>query len=186
MKKLLISGFTTFNTHTENSSQVIADMLSRAQIEGFEIRTVILPVAFSTAFDHLQALIDSFSPDIVICLGLAGTREQIELERVAINLIHSNIADNEGVFRQDQPVVVGGPAAYFSTLPISAMKEVETPFLVEQSFTAGAYVCNYLMYKVLHHLKDTEVRAGFIHLPHLKDTKDLVFGSLVQMLRVLK
>ena len=161
-------------------------MFREARIEGFEIRTAILPVAFSSAFDQLKVEIDSFQPDFVICLGLAGTREQIDLERVAINLIHSNISDNEGVFRQDQPVVLDGPAAYFSTLPIAAMNEVRTPFQVQQSFSAGAYVCNYLMYKVLHHLKDTQVRSGFIHLPHLQENKDRIFESLIQIIRALR
>lgn len=160
-------------------------MFSEARIDETEIRTVILPVAFSSAFEHLKVEIDSFRPDVVICLGLAGNRESIELERVAINLIHSDISDNEGIFRQDQLVVAGGPAAYFATLPIQQMLEVALPFQVKQSFSAGAYVCNYLMYRVLHYLKETKVRAGFIHLPHLKEDASQVFESLARMLKTL-
>lgn len=183
--KVLVSGFTTFSTHTENSSQIIAELLRETKIPGIEIQTVILPVAFSNAFDHLKIEIDSFKPDYVVCLGLAGNRKKISLEKVAINLIHSDIPDNEGVTQMDLHISEG-PAAYFSTLPLKEMREVTTPFPVEMSFSAGAYVCNYVMYRVLEYVKGTKVKAGFIHLPHLHENQAEIFESLVRMIELLK
>lgn len=183
--KLLISGFTNFSTHTENSSQIMADLLRETQIPGVSIHSVILPVSFGQAFEKLKIEIDNLKPDYVICLGLAGNRQKICLEKVAINLIHCDIPDNEGIFLKDQPIMAGGDSAYFSTLPLDNMLAIETPYPVELSFSAGAYVCNYVMYRLLDYVKDTKVKAGFIHLPHLKENRDAISASLVQIIRAL-
>jgi len=183
--KLLISGFTNFSTHTENSSQIMAEFLGKTQIPDITIHSVILPVSFGQAFEKLKIEIDSFGPDYVICLGLAGTRQKISLEKVAINLIHCDIPDNEGIFLKDRPIIAGGDSAYFSTLPLNEMVELQTPYPVEMSFSAGAYVCNYVMYRLLDYVKDTKVKAGFIHLPHLKENRDAISASLVQVIRAL-
>ncbi|MBA2404454.1 MAG: pyroglutamyl-peptidase I [Bdellovibrionales bacterium] len=184
--RLLVSGFTTFSSHVENSSQIITELLKDIKIPDIEIHTVILPVTFSNAFEVLKTEIDILKPDFVICLGLAGNRKKISLEKVAINLIHSEIPDNDGVFRQDESIIPGGPAAYFSTLPVNQMLELETPFEVEISFSAGAYVCNYIMYRVLDYLKGTDVKSGFIHLPHLGEKQQNIFDSVVRMIQFQK
>ncbi len=185
MKKLLLSGFTTFHDHAENSSQKIVEMFKESGLEGFELRTIILPVAYSSAFETLKVEMDSFKPDFVVSLGLAGNRQKIEIEKVAINLIHSKIADNDGVLTQDQPIVSEGPAAYFSTLPVMEMQQTQGEFPVEISFSAGAYVCNYLMYQLLHYTKGTTVKAGFIHLPHLNQHESSIQKTLVNIIQVL-
>lgn len=183
--KVLISGFTAFSVHTENSSKIIAEILQQTKIPGIEIQTVILPVSFGSSFKDLQIAIENFKPDSVICLGLAGDRKKINLEKVAINFIHSNISDNDGIKMQDM-VISEGPAAYFSTLPLKAMRELALPFPVEVSFSAGTYVCNYLMFRTLEYLNGSKVKAGFIHLPHLNENKSLILESMVGMISLLK
>ena len=183
MIKILISGFTTFSTHAENSSEIIAELFKCNPINGFEIQVVILPVTFSESFKTLKKAVNDFSPDYVVCLGLASNRKGINLEKVAINLIHSDIADNEGVLYYDQLILKDGPASYFATLPLEEMRKLQTPFPVEMSFTAGTYVCNYVMYETLNFLKDSKVKAGFIHLPHLEQNQQKIFDSLVIMLQ---
>jgi pyroglutamyl-peptidase len=181
--KILISGFTTFSSHAENSSEIIAKLFKSTPIKGFETQVVILPVTFSESFKTLNKAMNDFLPDYVLCLGLGSNRKAINLEKVAINLIHSDIADNEGVLHQDQWILKDGPSAYFATLPLEEMRKLQTPFPVEMSFTAGTYVCNYVMYESLNFLKDSKVKAGFIHLPHLEKNKDKIFDSLVIMLQ---
>lgn len=184
--KILVSGFTTFNNHTENSSQVIADLLGKTNIPGIEIHSVILPVAFSNSFEVLKVEIDNFKPDYVICMGLAHKRLVICLEKVAINLIHCDIPDNEGVIQKDVAITENGPNAYFSTLPVEEMMEVVTDFPTKLSFTAGAYVCNYVMYRLLDYLNGTKVKGGFIHLPELNGDQEKIHSSLVKLLEKLK
>lgn len=183
--KVLITGFTVFSSHGENSSQIIAERFKNTKIDCFDIHTAILPVAFSSAFDYLKVEIDSFKPDVVICLGLAESRQKIEIEKVALNLIHCNQPDNEGVLLQDRKIMDDGPDAYFATLPIKAMRETQGSFPKEMSLSAGAYVCNYVMYRLLNYTEGKGIRAGFIHLPHLKENEDKIFSSMVEMLKVL-
>lgn len=185
MKKILISGFKPFDDHKVNSSQIIAERFQNTTIDGLDIRSVILPVTFRESFEQFKVHIDEFKPDFIVSLGLAGSRKAIELEKVAINLIHTKSPDNEGVVWQDTPIIPGGETAYFSTLPIMEMKKVETQFPVEISFSAGAYVCNYLMYKVLDKVSGTDIKAGFIHLPHLKENEEIIFQTLQLLLQKL-
>ena len=87
-------------------------------------------------------------------------------ERVAINVDDARIPDNAGQQPVDAPIVPGGPAAYFATVPVKdmvrAIREAGVPS--ELSNSAGTYVCNHLLYCVLHHA-GPGVRAGFIHVP---------------------
>ncbi|MCK8394011.1 pyroglutamyl-peptidase I family protein, partial [Erwinia amylovora] len=71
----------------------------------------------------------------------------------------------------DQPVVVGGPVALFSTLPVNALvagiRESGIPASVSQ--TAGTCTCNHVMYGLMHYLRRSKTRGGFIHLPYLPE-----------------
>jgi len=118
----------------------------------------------------------------VICLGLASNRKKISLEKVAINLIHTDIPDNEGMLYEDKTIGLDGTNAYFSTLPLKEMKCAATDFPTEISFSAGTYVCNYIMYRLLDYCQDSKVEAGFIHLPHLQNNQQVIFDTLVKMI----
>ena len=37
------------------------------------------------------------------------------------------------------------------------------------SYTAGTFVCNDLLYTLLHRYRDTDVRVGFAHIPYLPE-----------------
>ena len=58
---------------------------------------------------------------LVLALGQAEGRCDFSVERVAINVMDARIPDNAGDQPIDVPVIAGGPAAYFSTLPIKAL-----------------------------------------------------------------
>ncbi|WP_420480323.1 pyroglutamyl-peptidase I [Geobacillus genomosp. 3] len=114
------------------------------------------------------AYVAEIEPDAVISLGLAAGRTKITPERVAINCQDGG-PDNRGIKVQDESIVEGGPAAYFSTLPIrqfvNALNEQGYPAQI--SNTAGTYLCNHVMYSVLHKVssESLSVQAGFVHLP---------------------
>ena len=85
----------------------------------------------------------------------------------------ARIADNSGSHPIDEPIAVDGPAACFATVPVKAMaramREANVPAQV--SNTAGTYVCNHVMYGVLHFLaaSGSAARAGFIHVPYAEE-----------------
>ena len=168
--KILITGFAPFGGQSINPSyeavKALPEQIGRAEIIKAEV-----PVVFGKAGEVLAALMDQYRPDAVICVGQAGGRDAISLERVAINIMDASAPDNEGNQPVDQPIVPDGPAAYFSTLPLRRMEEAildkEIPCRI--SNTAGTYVCNDLMYRLLHRVAETGMPAGFIHVPYLPE-----------------
>ena len=170
---LLVTGFEPFAGSSVNPSQQIAAALAEARFDGVRICTAILPVDGAAAPAAAIAALQRHAPDVVICLGQATGRSVISLERVAINLLDYGIPDNTGRLVVDEPVVAGGPAAYFTTLPVrdmlAAIRATGVP--AELSLSAGAYLCNQVMYAVLHHsaVHALPVRAGFVHVPPLPE-----------------
>ena len=177
MTKVLLTGFEPFGKATLNPSGEIVK-----QISGDNIVTAILPVAYAQSAEQLLAMIAEHKPDVVICLGQAEGRTHITPERIAINLDDARLADNEGVIRNDVPIVVGGPVAYESTLPIKefvkAINDAGVPAAV--SLSAGAFLCNHVFYVAQDHFKGTKVRSGFVHVP-LMDEQAGEFPGLPTM-----
>jgi pyroglutamyl-peptidase len=133
------------------------------------IRSAVLPVDHARAAGRVAELVDEVAPEAIVHLGLAGARARIALERVAVNVMDFEIADNAGYRAAGEPCVAGGPAAYFSTLPLEAMLEALTADGVPAyvSASAGTYLCNQTFYTTRHLLEVRGARtpAGFIHLP---------------------
>ena len=170
MKTVLITGFEPFGGESVNPSWEVVSSLDNAIIGGCRVIARQLPCVFGESLAVLNAAIDALSPSLVLAVGQAGGRTDITVERVAINVDDARIADNQGQQPVDVPVVADGPAAWFSTLPIKAMvmamRNAGIPASVSQ--TAGTFVCNHVMYGLLHKLRDAPaVKGGFIHIPYL-------------------
>lgn len=166
--KLLLTAFDPFGGERVNPAQE-AVRLAADEIAGWEIIKLEVPTVFGGSVDAVADAIERERPDAVLCIGQAGGRCGLTVERVAINIDDARIADNAGRQPIDEPIAPDGPAAYFSTLPIKAMvaKIREAGLPAGISNTAGTFVCNHLMYGVLHLLagKYPGVRGGFMHVP---------------------
>ena len=131
------------------------------------------PTEFKKSAPAVEAAIKEHNPDIVINVGQAGGRSCVTVEKVGINLADARIPDNAGDQPLDEPLQADGPTGYFATIPVNAMvQNVRAHGLpCHVSFTAGTYVCNCVMYNVLHMCatKYTNIRAGFIHVPYACD-----------------
>ncbi|WP_368564879.1 pyroglutamyl-peptidase I [Pseudoxanthomonas sp. UTMC 1351] len=166
---VLLTGFAPFGGETINPSWEAVAALDGCRIHGHRVVTRQLPVTFGESLKALQAALRETSPSLVICIGQAGGRAQLSLERIAINIDDARIPDNAGKQPIDAPIVEDGPAAYFSTLPIKAMMAGlrNAGFPAEVSQTAGTYVCNHVFYGLMHALRNKRnVRGGFIHTPY--------------------
>ena len=165
MPRILLTAFEPFGGESINPSMEIIKHLSDCD----DVDVLTVPVTFSgsaeTVLPHLTG------HDAVVMLGQAKGRNGITIERIAINVDDAAAPDNAGEIRTDHPIVENGPAAYFSTLPVKTMMEAiraeGLPASISNS--AGTYVCNHLMYSILHALKETDIRAGFIHVPALPE-----------------
>lgn len=173
MKTVLLTAFEPFEGESINPSWEAVRSFDGKLIDGACVVARQLPVAYSRCGAVLTQALEELQPDRILCIGQAGGRSDISVERVAINIDDARIPDNEGQQPIDQPVVVGGPAAYFSTLPIKAIvaatREAGVPASVSQ--TAGTFTCNHVMYRLLHWLAthQSSARGGFIHIPYLPE-----------------
>ncbi|WP_090044071.1 pyroglutamyl-peptidase I [Limnohabitans sp. 2KL-27] len=169
--RILLTGFEPFGGQSINPSWEVARALQGAVIAGAQVTAVQLPCVFAQALPALQHALAQHRPDIALALGQAEGRCDFSVERVAINVQDARIPDNAGAQPIDVPVIDGGPAAYFSTLPIKSLvvglKAAGFPASV--SHTAGTFVCNQVFYALQHTLAGLGVLSGFMHLPLLPE-----------------
>ena len=155
---LFVTAFEPFGGAGENASQKVLELLPEAVGEVF-LKKALLPTAFGESWEVLKGAIAGARPDALLCLGEAGGRRALTVERVAVNLMDARIPDNAGAQPRDVPIDPEGPAAYFSTLPTREMADAAGG---ELSYTAGTFVCNYIFYMARRHFPGP---AGFLHVP---------------------
>jgi pyroglutamyl-peptidase len=190
---ILVTGFEPFAGETANPSWDICTQLP-AEIAGVRVETCRVPCEFRRSIEVVANAIERHHPVLVICLGQAGGRTHVGIERVAINVDDARIPDNKGAQPVDEMIAPNGPPAYFATLPVKAMaaaaRAAGVP--VEVSNSAGTFVCNHLMYGVLHYLAASghRARAGFIHVPYAEqqvlDKRDAPSMAIASMVKAVQ
>jgi len=167
--KILVTGFDPFGGEKVNPAYEAVKILPDI-IAGADIVKLQIPTVFWKCDKIVEKAINELNPDVVLSIGQAGGRFDISVERVAINLADGRIPDNEGVQPIDQVIRQDGENAYFATVPVKAMVEKirSRGIPASVSYTAGSYVCNFIMYCVLYMTKNRPaMRAGFIHVPFM-------------------
>ncbi|KLI27305.1 pyroglutamyl-peptidase I [Brachyspira hyodysenteriae] len=190
--KALITGFEPFDKEEINPSWEAVSSLHN-NIDDIEIIKLKLPTVFKKSYEKLFDSLENIKPDIVICVGQAGGRYEISLERVAVNIDDARIKDNEGNQPIDEIIFNDGENAYFSTLPIKRIKEELNKISIPSAIsnTAGTFVCNHIMYSLLYYIKknNLNIKGGFIHVPYITEqildkpntpymTKDMIVKAL--------
>lgn len=170
---VLLTGFGPFGENRVNPSQLVIERLGG----------VILPVSAERTPRALGAAVEQRGPDAVLMLGLAERREEIQIERLAVNLLDFRLPDNDGKQPVDQPIEPDGPPAYFSNVPVKAIvaawQEAGIPGSLSNS--AGTFCCNQALYVALHR----GLRAGFVHVPPLSKVSLDVMIRAVEIARDL-
>lgn len=170
--KILVTGFDPFGGEMINPSIEAVRRLPKT-INGATIVVLELPTVFEVAAKQCREAILEHQVDAVLCVGQAGGRHGMTLERVAINVDDARIPDNIGQQPIDHAIQVDGPAAYFSTLPIKAMVQAmqEAGIPATISNTAGTFVCNHILYQTLYMAAHEypHLKAGFMHIPFMTE-----------------
>lgn len=170
--KVLITGFDPFGGEKINPAYEAVKGLED-NIKGVEIVRKEISTVFRKSINQLEKAIEEENPDIVICVGQAGGRYDITVERVAVNIDDARIEDNDGNQPIDTPIFEDGENAYFASIPIKAMvqKMKESGIPASVSNSAGTFVCNHIMYGLLYLIdkKYPHIRGGFIHVPYLPE-----------------
>jgi len=195
--RVLLTGFEPFGGEAVNPSWEIARALDGWECEGHVVRSVRLSCVFGEALRDLDAALEAHTPALVMCLGQAGGRAEISIERVAINVDDARIPDNRGRQPVDDVIEADGPAAYFSTLPIKALARDARAAGIAASVsnTAGTFVCNHVFYALMHRLATRPLhgrtRGGFVHVPYTpeqaagRDVPSMALATQVEGVRAL-
>jgi pyroglutamyl-peptidase len=167
MARVLLTGFEPFADARANSSWDAVEKLADTWSGPHELVVRRLPVVFGSAGRRLVEHVTAHTPDVVVAVGVAEGRTAVTPERIAVNLRDARIPDNAGRQPRETPCIAGGPDAYFSTLPVTAIVAALTEAGIpsEASMTAGTYVCNDAFYALQHSLAGLGVSSGFVHVP---------------------
>ena len=175
MMKILVTGFDPFGGEKINPALETIKRLPNT-ILGAQIIKLEIPTVVGKSLAKITEAVEKENPDVVLSIGQAGGRSEITVERVGINIDDCRIPDNEGNQPIDEPVVKGGPAAYFVTIPIKAIVEKIKANKIPASIsnTAGTFICNHVCYGVAHlaaarTATGKTMKSGFIHIPFLPE-----------------
>ena len=156
--KILLTGFEPFGGSPLNPSASVVEALASDTPADIELATMVLPVIGVEAGDRVVERVESDSPDAVVMLGEATGRPGVSIEQIAINLRDYRMSDNAGNCTTDEPVVEGGPDAYFASLPVrrlvESIRDIGVP--ASRSLTAGAFLCNEISYRRAARQRDLE------------------------------
>jgi pyroglutamyl-peptidase I len=175
MMKILVTGFDPFGGEKINPALETIKRLPDAVL-GARIIKLEIPTVVGKSLAKIQEAVEKENPDVVLSIGQAGGRSEITVERVGINIDDCRIPDNEGNQPIDEPIVAGGPSAYFVTVPIKAIVEKIKANKIPASIsnTAGTFICNHVCYGVAHlaaarTAAGKPMKSGFIHIPFLPE-----------------
>ena len=167
--KILYSGFEPFAGERTNPSFEAIRLLPE-KIAGADVIRLEIPVVFGKAADTLLQAVETYRPEVVICVGQTGGRFAVTPEFVAINYRCARIPDNAGQQPFKEQIFPDAPAAYFTKLPVHEIVRncVEKGIPATVSYSAGTFVCNEVMYALLHAIESRYPRliGGFLHVPY--------------------
>lgn len=191
---VLLTGFDAFGGDALNPSGLAAEALHGWQVLGHAVVGATLPTVFSESQAELRRLLSAHRPAWVVCTGVAKGRIGLSLEQVALNLVDARIPDNRGAQPTDHSVLARAPAAYFTTLPVKAMRHAlqQAGQAAELSQTAGTFVCNAVFFALMHALATRPrlrgAKGGFVHLPALPEQEPegpaMALGDQVAALKI--
>lgn len=167
-RKILVTGFGPFGAHRQNPTEVCLRQLN-AECDDPNLKVLVLPVDYQTAFDMLNDAINEHMPDFILMLGLSLQAPCFRLERVAQNRVSTSNKDICG-FSPENTRILQDAADSFETnvnLPKLAEHLIAYDFDLEISKDAGDYLCNYLYFRTLHEIscRNLSTQALFIHSP---------------------
>jgi len=170
---LFLTGFEPFGGSAINPSELVVREIVKLAPEApiTRMTTEVIPVEYDRAGRLIAERLAALEPDILLATGLAESRADINLERVALNLDDAAHPDNAGVLRRGNAIERRGPLARrtdWDLLPFAEGMNA-AGFATTVSNHAGAFVCNHLYYCALgaKMRRKLATRALFVHLPML-------------------
>ena len=170
MADIVICGFEPFEGRPVNRSwEVVCALPEAAGVEKLQ-----LPVDFAALHVIVPQLVARAGRALVL-LGESEAAVDVNVERVALNVVDARIPDNRGAQPRSQELVPGAPLARYARWDASttaALLAAEgVPARV--SHYAGTYACNASLYLALDAAAQavTPATIGFLHVPVSGPTK---------------
>ena len=164
---ILLTAFDPFGGDDTNSSMMTLEKVSDC-IDNVKIHKMIVPTVYKESAEAVAQKANQINADCVLCMGQAGGRRNISVEVIAINYALADLCDNKNNRYLGEKLVENGENALFATVPVKKMVDAvkKKGFEASLSASAGAFVCNSLLYLLLSKLS---VPVGFVHLPYAKE-----------------
>ena len=186
-KNILLTGFEPFGGSDINASWETAVRVEQLSPKGVVVETMQLPVSFKRAGETIRRVLHEKHPDVVVMLGQRGKGTSIDIERIAINMMDASNPDNDGYQPQEQMIIAESGTAYFSNLPVKALRDavLQRDIPARVSNSAGLYVCNSTYYNALEEINRQQLpmKAVFIHLP--KISADFSIERLAEAIKTI-
>ncbi len=172
MTRVLLTGFGPFGEVIANPTEAIVRALDGARVDSSAGARTIEALALPTSFERARRLVagrrGEGSYDAIVMLGVAETSAAFHVESVGRNEDRARIPDVDGA-RPVRRIDDGAPDTLPVTIDVDALVDAlaREGVPVERSDSAGAYVCNHVLFTTLLHLQRRGVptRAGFLHVP---------------------
>ncbi len=162
---ILVSGFEAFGGRTENASWKLAEEIAKAFPQ--EVRTLQVPVIWGAPLNTINNA--KPLPQVWIAFG-EGTPE-FQIETIAHN-VRGRYPDNNGTKPVTPDVVKDAEPELTQPAKVDALAEALTQagFPTHVSQSAGRYICEEMLYSLLHEQKQHPEALKlvlFIHVPAL-------------------
>ena len=161
---VLITAFEPYDCWRANASWLTLVHLTQNLPNQPAVTTRLYPVDFAAVKERLADDLRA-NHDYALHLGQAPGSTRVQLESYAINVGGSSTQAPE----EYRELVVGGPPAYRSVLPVAAWSEQLRSLGIpaQVSYHAGTYLCNATFYFscYLAERMGLKTQSAFIHLP---------------------
>ncbi|MFC1801389.1 hypothetical protein ACFLZB_02915 [Nanoarchaeota archaeon] len=175
MKDIIITGFQPFGSARYNPTMDVVQYFDGKQYDYDKVKGLILPVAFEQAAKQLAEAIQGIDPYLVLSVGLAAGREDLNVEVKGVNIMNAQNPDANGRKPVNEIIDPQGP----EEIPViltgfqigSVVEDLTTAGIgAIMSYDPGKYVCNDLMFRTLSYLAKNRspIQFGFFHMPWLE------------------
>lgn len=171
MKRVLVTAFKPFNNLSNNYSMDVLNFID-------SVDKLILDVLYDEAYYEIINNYNLDDVDLIVALGEARMRDELTLEVVAKNIASCSIADNNGVYKKDEIIIVSAPSSITTDVDVNSVKDI-----VKLSNDAGKFVCNNLYYYLLYNCPS---KAIFIHIPNCYKDEEIIKKYAFTIKKIIK
>lgn len=184
IRRLLLTGFGPFPGAPFNPTGPLVTELARRHptLQGARCVAHVFPTSYADVDRELPLLVARTRPDIVVMFGVATRSRHLRIETCARNALALAIADASGRRPEAAVIAPGAPPHIALRVPaqrlLAAVRAAGVPAALSRD--AGAYLCNYLCWRMSEPMNWAPRLAAFVHVPPVRPRPARGFAELVR------